>query len=235
MILKVDGISLSYGQVRVLSNVNLEIPDDKIVGLIGANSAGKTTTLRAISGLSKAQEGHILFQGKEITNLTPPAILAEGIAHVPQEGRPFSQMTVYENLMMGAFLFKKTAEIKSDLNTVYDYFPILSERSNQKAGTLSGGERQMLAVGRALMSRPKLLVMDEPTAGLAPMIVEKVGEIITRLNKDGISILLVEQNADMALNVSDYCYVMEKGTIALEGESKKLLSDDTVRQAYLGI
>ena len=235
MILKVDGISLSYGQVRVLSNVNLEIFEDKIVSLIGANSAGKTTTLRAISGLSKAQEGHILFQEKEITNLSPPAILAEGIAHVPQEGRPFSQMTVYENLMMGAFLFKKSADTKNDLNMVYDYFPILSDRSNQKAGTLSGGERQMLAVGRALMSRPRLLVMDEPTAGLAPMIVETVGEIITRLNKDRISILLVEQNADMALNVSDYCYVMEKGTIALEGKSKKLLSDDTVRQAYLGI
>jgi len=211
------------------------IEEDSIVCLIGTNGAGKTTTLRTISGLKQPISGEIRFQKKDIVGMRPPSILELGIAQVPQEGKIFRHMTVYENLMMGAYLRNDKKGIKEDLSMIYDYFPILKPRSGQAGGKLSGGERQMLSIARAMMSNPKLLMMDEPTAGLAPMVVRKVGEIISRLNGDGLSILLVEQNADLSLRTAAYGYVLERGKIALSGKTTDLLSNDFVREAYLGM
>ena len=235
MFLELNDVRVDYGGARILRGVSMNLKKGDVICIIGPNGAGKTTILRTISGLKRPASGHIMFEGKNITRTPPQDILAMGIAHVPQEGRVFKEMTVYQNLAMGAYLRKDKSKIDSDLKVIYNYFPVLRMRSKQKAGRLSGGERQMLAIGRALMSNPTVLIMDEPTLGLAPIMVKLVGEIILKLNSDGLSIVLVEQNADLALNISSYGYVMEQGKIAIEGETRKLLSNDSVREAYLGI
>jgi len=235
MLLELDDVTVNYGGAKVLRGVSLMVENGNIVCLIGGNGAGKTTTLRTISGLKRPSGGEIKFKGESIIQKSPPDVLALGVAHVPQEGKIFRDMTVYDNLKMGAYLRKDKSEIAADFQVVYGYFPILKSRAKQLAGALSGGERQMLAIGRALMSRPSTLMMDEPTSGLAPLMVKMVGEIILKLNKDGISVILVEQNADFALKIAHYGYVMERGRIALKGNTKDLLANDMVREAYLGI
>lgn len=236
MLLEIEDVKVNYGGAKVLRGVSLKVGGGNIICLIGANGAGKTTMLRTISGLKRPYKGKIRFKGENILQKSPPEILALGIAHVPQEGKIFRDMTVYENLIMGAYLRKDTSEIAKDFQTVYGYFPILENRSNQLAGALSGGERQMLAIGRALMSRPSILMMDEPTSGLAPLMVKMVGDIILKLNETGgISVILVEQNADFALKVAHMGYVMERGKITVQGNTKELLAKDKVRKAYLGI
>lgn len=235
MLLELEELNVDYGGAIVLRGVSLGVSKGSIVCLIGANGAGKTTTLRTISGLKRAKDGAIKFGGKLINHYSPQEILASGIAQVPQEGKIFRDMSVYENLIMGAYLRSNKSEIAVDFQNVYGYFPILETRSKQRAGSLSGGERQMLAIGRALMSRPALLMMDEPTSGLAPMIVKMVGDIVLRLNRESMSIVLVEQNADLALKIARYGYVMVRGRISIEGSSADLLRNDAVREAYLGI
>ena len=236
MLLEIENLEVDFSGARVLRDVSLTLAKGDVICLIGANGAGKTTTLRTISGLNKITRGEIRFRGRVINQLSPPEILGLGIAHVLQEGRVFTEMTVIENLLMGAFARgKDPAAINREMKLIFQYFPILSDRIKQRAGALSGGERQMLAIGRALMSRPKVLILDEPTAGLAPKVVKQVGQIIQKLNQDGLSIILVEQNADMALGITDYGYVMERGRIVIEGTTKDLKKNDAVRKAYLGI
>lgn len=235
MLLELSGIKVNYGSAQVLQGISICIEENSIVCLIGANGAGKTTTLRTVSGLKQPISGEIRFEKRDILGMRPLSILGLGIAQVPQEGKIFRDMTVYENLMMGAYLRNDKKKIKDDLSMIYDYFPILKPRSKQAGGKLSGGERQMLSIARAMMSNPKLLMMDEPSAGLAPMVVVKVGDIISRLNGDGLSILLVEQNADFSLKTATYGYVLERGKIVLSGKTKDLLSNDVVREAYLGM
>lgn len=232
--LAINDLHVSYGGIKALRGVSLEVPDGKIVTLIGANGAGKSTLLRTISGLVKAESGSIQFNGKEMTALNINKICGEGIALVPEGRRVFSDLSVLENLKIGAYLRNDKAEIEKDIEWVYSLFPILKERSWQFAGTLSGGEQQMLAVGRALMSRPKLIMMDEPSLGLAPLIVQQIFSIITEINKQGVTILLIEQNANMALKVCDYAYVLETGEIKLHGSGQDLLADESVKEAYLG-
>lgn len=232
--LAINDLHVSYGGIKALRGVSLEVPDGKIVTLIGANGAGKSTLLRTISGLVKAESGLIQFNGKEMTALNINKICGEGIALVPEGRRVFSDLSVLENLKIGAYLRNDKAEIEKDIEWVYSLFPILKERSWQFAGTLSGGEQQMLAVGRALMSRPKLIMMDEPSLGLAPLIVQQIFSIITEINKQGVTILLIEQNANMALKVCDYAYVLETGEIKLHGSGQDLLADESVKEAYLG-
>ena len=227
-------LCVSYGGIRALKGVNLSVDEGQIVTLIGANGAGKSTTLRAISGLQKVQSGSILYGGEELTSLPAKEIVRRGIIHVPEGRRVFPDMTVAENLKIGAFLRTDKAAIAQDMDYVYSLFPRLKERSWQLAGTLSGGEQQMLAVGRALMSRPKVLMMDEPSLGLAPLIVKDIFSIIRRVNQDGITVLLIEQNANAALRIADYGYVLETGTIALSGTGEELLRNESVREAYLG-
>lgn len=234
MKLEIRDLCVSYGGIRALKGVSLSVDEGQIVTLIGANGAGKSTTLRAISGLQKAQSGSILYGGEELTNLPAKEIVRRGIIHVPEGRRVFPDMTVAENLKIGAFLRTDQAAIAQDLDYVYSLFPRLKERSWQLAGTLSGGEQQMLAVGRALMSRPKVLMMDEPSLGLAPLIVKDIFSIIRRVNQDGITVLLIEQNANAALRIADYGYVLETGTIALSGTGEELLKNESVREAYLG-
>lgn len=234
MKLEIRDLCVSYGGIRALKGVSLSVDEGQIVTLIGANGAGKSTTLRAISGLQKAQSGSILYGGEELTNLPAKEIVRRGIIHVPEGRRVFPDMTVAENLKIGAFLRTDQAAIAQDLDYVYSLFPRLKERSWQLAGTLSGGEQQMLAVGRALMSRPKVLMMDEPSLGLAPLIVKDIFSIIRRVNQDGITVLLIEQNANAALRIADYGYVLETGTIALSGTGEELLRNESVREAYLG-
>ena len=235
MLLELENVRFYYGGAEILRGISIILREKDMICLIGANGAGKTTTLRIISGLAKPTSGEIRYNGKNINGNPPQSILAKGIAQVLQEGGVFRDMTVYENLIMGAYLRKDRKTVNRDLEAVYEYFPVFKERSKQKGGKLSGGERQMLAIGRALMSRPILLLMDEPTSGLAPIVVTMVGEIILRINKDGISIILVEQNADLALNIARYGYVMERGNIALEGNTIDLLTNDMVKKAYLGL
>lgn len=234
MKLEIRDLCVSYGGIRALKGISLSVDEGQIVTLIGANGAGKSTTLRAISGLQKAQSGSILYGGEELTNLPAKEIVRRGIIHVPEGRRVFPDMTVAENLKIGAFLRTDQAAIAQDLDYVYSLFPRLKERSWQLAGTLSGGEQQMLAVGRALMSRPKVLMMDEPSLGLAPLIVKDIFSIIRRVNQDGITVLLIEQNANAALRIADYGYVLETGTIALSGTGEELLRNESVREAYLG-
>lgn len=234
MKLEIRDLCVSYGGIRALKGVSLSVDEGQIVTLIGANGAGKSTTLRAISGLQKAQSGSILYGGEELTNLPAKEIVRRGIIHVPEGRRVFPDMTVAENLKIGAFLRTDKAAIAQDMDYVYSLFPRLKERSWQLAGTLSGGEQQMLAVGRALMSRPKVLMMDEPSLGLAPLIVKDIFSIIRRVNQDGITVLLIEQNANAALRIADYGYVLETGTIALSGTGEELLKNESVREAYLG-
>lgn len=234
MKLEIRDLCVSYGGIRALKGISLSVEEGQIVTLIGANGAGKSTTLRAISGLEKAQSGSITYGGEELTSLPAKEIVRRGIIHVPEGRRVFPDMTVAENLKIGAFLRRDNAGISKDIDYVYSLFPRLKERSWQPAGTLSGGEQQMLAVGRALMSRPKVLMMDEPSLGLAPLIVRDIFSIIRRVNEDGITVLLIEQNANAALRIADYGYVLETGTISLTGTGEELLRNSSVREAYLG-
>lgn len=234
MKLEIRDLHVSYGGIRALKGIDLTVEEGQIVTLIGANGAGKSTTLRAISGLQKPQSGSILYGGEELVGLPAKEIVRRGIIHVPEGRRVFPDMTVAENLKIGAFLRKDKDGIASDMDYVYSLFPRLKERSWQPAGTLSGGEQQMLAVGRALMSRPKVLMMDEPSLGLAPLIVKDIFSIIRRVNQDGITVLLIEQNANAALRIADYGYVLETGVIALTGTGEELLRNESVREAYLG-
>ena len=234
MKLEIKDLHVSYGGIRALKGVDLTVEEGQIVTLIGANGAGKSTTLRAISGLQRPQSGSILYGGEELIGLPVKEIVRRGIIHVPEGRRVFPDMTVAENLKIGAFLRTDKGGIADDMDYVHSLFPRLKERSWQLAGTLSGGEQQMLAVGRALMSRPKVLMMDEPSLGLAPLIVKDIFSIIRRVNADGITVLLIEQNANAALRVADYGYVLETGTIALTGTGEELLRNESVREAYLG-
>ncbi|MBE6718491.1 MAG: ABC transporter ATP-binding protein [Ruminococcaceae bacterium] len=231
--LKVDNINVYYGAIHAIKGVSLEVNEGEIVTLIGSNGAGKSTTLKAISNLLHTKTGSIEFNGEKLTHIPPHKIVEMGLAHVPEGRRIFLQMTVQENLDMGAYT-QSGKYFDEDLEKVYEQFPRLKERRKQIAGTLSGGEQQMLAMGRALMSRPKLLMLDEPSMGLAPILVEQIFDIIKDLHKKGTTILLVEQNAQMALSVADRAYVMETGKITLSGTGKELASSDSVIKAYLG-
>ena len=232
--LEVKDLHVSYGGIRALRGVNLEVPDGKIVTLIGANGAGKSTLLRTISGLVKSESGSITYDGKELLGMPINKILELGIAQVPEGRRVFTNLSVLENLKIGAYLRKDKAGIQKDIEWVYELFPRLQERSWQMAGTLSGGEQQMLAVGRALMSRPKLMMMDEPSLGLAPLVVKGIFEIIREINRQGVTVLLIEQNANMALKTADLAYVLETGEITLHGTGAELLVNEAVKRAYLG-
>lgn len=230
--LKIDGLKVSYGGIEAVKGITFEVPERKIVTLIGANGAGKSTTLRTIAGLVKPAKGRIHLQGEDITGLTPDKIVAKGVTLVPEGRRVFPDLTVLENLKIGAYLRKD--DLSDDLNWVYELFPRLKERSWQAAGTLSGGEQQMLAVGRALMSRPKIIMMDEPSLGLAPIVVKGIFDIIKEINRMGVTVLLIEQNANMALSIADIGYVLETGKITTTGPGKQLLNDPAIKAAYLG-
>ena len=232
--LEIKDLHVSYGGIQALRGVSLTVPEGKIVTLIGANGAGKSTLMRTISGLVKAQSGAILWNGQEILTKPIDQIVAGGIAMSPEGRRVFADLTVVENLKIGAYLRRDKAGIQQDLEWVYSLFPRLKERSWQSAGTLSGGEQQMLAVGRALMSKPKLLMLDEPSLGLAPLVVREIFDIIRTVNQQGITVLLNEQNANMALKVADYAYVLETGNLTMSGTGAQLLSDPQVKAAYLG-
>jgi len=233
-VLRLEEVHTYYGSIHALKGVSIEVREGEIVTLIGANGAGKSTTLRSVNGLNHPREGSIRFQGRDITNAPPHQIVKMGIAQSPEGRRLFPHMSVYENLEMGAFQRADRRNIKEDLDRVYDLFPRLQERRSQKAGTLSGGEQQMCAIGRALMARPKLLMLDEPSMGLAPIFVERIFEIVKEINEQGTTILLVEQNALMALDAADRGYVLETGEIALADEAKALRENEQVRKAYLG-
>ena len=233
MMLKAENLNVYYGPIHAVKGVSFEVAEGSIVTLIGANGAGKSTTLKTLSGLMRSRGGSIEFMGKSIAATAPHKIVELGLAHVPEGRRIFTRMTVEENLDMGAFI-KKNADLEQDKERVFEQFPRLKERRRQIAGTLSGGEQQMLAMGRALMSNPKLLMLDEPSMGLAPILVEQVFDIITALHKAGTTILLVEQNAEMALSIADRAYVMETGRITLSGTGKELAASEEVQKAYLG-
>jgi branched-chain amino acid transport system ATP-binding protein len=233
-ILQVEDIHTFYGSIEALKGISLEVYEGEIVTLIGSNGAGKTTTLRSISGIVPPRTGAIYYLGKDITGMPGHQVASIGIAQSPEGRRIFPRMTVLENLEMGAFTRKDNAAIRADVERVYEMFPRLKERQKQKAGTMSGGEQQMLAMGRALMAQPKLLLLDEPSLGLAPVIVDKIYEIIREINQQGVTILLVEQNANYALDVSSRGYVLETGTVALSDKSSALRTDERVMAAYLG-
>ncbi len=232
--LKIDDLKVRYGGIEAVKGISFDVPEGAIVTLIGANGAGKSTTLRAIAGLVKPASGRIHFQAEDLTGLSPDKIVSRGITLVPEGRRVFPDLTVLENLKIGAYLRKDKAEMEDDLRWVYDLFPRLKERSWQAAGTLSGGEQQMLAVGRALMSRPKLIMMDEPSLGLAPIIVKGIFDIIREINRMGVTVLLIEQNANMALKIADVGYVLETGNITMTGSGQELLTNEAVKKAYLG-
>jgi branched-chain amino acid transport system ATP-binding protein len=233
-VLTLEGVAARYGRITVLDGVSLTVGAAEFVCLIGANGAGKTTTLKTISGLVRAAAGRILFDGQEIQGLPPQEILRRGIAHCPEGRRVFPHMTVWENLEMGAYVRRDTGQVTADLERVFTHFPILAERHRQPAGTLSGGEQQMLAIGRALMARPRLILFDEPSLGLAPTLVEAVFQIIVGIQREGTTVLMVEQNAWMALQIATRAYVMETGRIILEGPARELLANERVKTAYLG-
>ena len=232
--LEIKDLHVSYGGIQALRGVSLNVPDGKIVTLIGANGAGKSTLMRTISGLVKAQSGSILWNGQELLGKPIDQIVASGIAMSPEGRRVFADLTVLENLKIGAYLRRDKAEIEKDLKWVYELFPRLEERNWQSAGTLSGGEQQMLAVGRALMSRPKLMMLDEPSLGLAPLVVQDIFSIIREINRQGVTVLLVEQNANMALKIADLAYVLETGNITMSGTGAELLANEKIKEAYLG-
>lgn len=234
MLLEIQDASVHYHKVAALKQVSMTVPEGGIVTIIGANGAGKSTTLRAISGLEKISDGEIRFAGQRIDGLAPEKIVARGIAQVPEGRRVFPDLTVQENLNTGAFLRNDKQAIARDLERVFGHFPRLKERRGQWAKTLSGGEQQMLAIGRALMAAPKLLLLDEPSMGLAPVLVQEIADIILAIAKDDVPVILVEQNAELALRLADYAYVLETGSIALEGPSTELHENDHVRRAYLG-
>ena len=231
-ILKINDLKVNYGGIEAVKGISFDVPAGEIITLIGANGAGKSSTLRAIAGLVKPASGNIVFEGDDITGKDPTAIVTKGITLVPEGRKIFPDLTVLENLRIGAYL--RNDDLTDDLNWVYDLFPRLKERSWQAGGTLSGGEQQMLAVGRALMSRPKVIMMDEPSLGLAPIIVRGIFDIIKEINKQGVTVLLIEQNANMALNTADIGYVMETGRITMSGAGSELLTNEEVKKAYLG-
>ncbi|MEA1967334.1 MAG: ABC transporter ATP-binding protein [Thermodesulfobacteriota bacterium] len=234
--LKLKNIQTYYGNIQALKNINMEIEQGEIIALVGANGAGKSTTLMTISGIIPARAGEILFQGKSINGISPDKIVSLGICQVPEGRRIFPYLTVMENLDMGTFLRNDASEIKKDLDYIFDLFPILAERRHQAGGTLSGGEQQMLAISRAIMARPRLLLLDEPSLGLAPIITKQIFDIIKKINKESnTTIFLVEQNANLALKVADRGYVMETGTITMTDTGKNLLANEDVKKAYLGI
>ena len=232
--LKVEGLNVFYGAIHTLHDISFHVESGEIVTLIGANGAGKTTTLHTISGLIRQKSGDITFKGKNLSSIQPHKLVSMGLSQVPEGRRVFAQMSVLENLEMGAYTRKNSNELKDDLEMVFSHFPRLKERIKQVAGTLSGGEQQMLAMGRALMSHPDLLMLDEPSMGLSPILVQEIFTIIQEINKAGTTILLVEQNAHMALSIADRAYVLETGHIVMEGAAKELLTNDDVRKAYLG-
>ena len=232
--LEIKDLNVFYGAIHALKGISLTVGDGELVSLIGANGAGKTTTLHTISGLLHAASGSITLDGKDLQKVAPNRIISMGLAHVPEGRHVFARMTVEENLRMGAYIIKDQKKISENLENVYSHFPRLKERSRQLAGTLSGGEPQMLATGRALMTNPRIVLMDEPSMGLSPLLVKEIFSIIQELHESGITILLVEQNAKMALAVSDRAYVLETGCISMSGKASELAEDDRVRKAYLG-
>ena len=232
--LKVSNLNISYKKINAVRDVSFEIREGEIVSLIGSNGAGKTSTMRAISGLVKARSGSILFNGKEVLGMSPTQIVASGIVHVPEGRQVFSKLSVGENLQLGGYLTKDRKAVKERIDRIFQLFPILKERIHQKAGSLSGGEQQMLAIGRGLVTGSKLLLLDEPSLGLAPIVVEQVFEVIQKLKESGMTILLVEQNAWDAMAISDRTYIMESGAIVLEGPSEEVAENEEVKRIYLG-
>ncbi len=234
LMLKLKDVHTYYGRIHALKGITLEVPEGSIVTLLGANGAGKTTLLRTISGLNQAEQGTIELDGKSIEKMPPQKIVQQGIAHSPEGRQVFTELTVLENLKMGTFANKDKSHAKADLEKIFEYFPRLKQRINQPAGTLSGGEQQMVAIGRGLMSRPRMLLLDEPSLGLAPLMVKEIFRIIQEINKQGVTVLLVEQNAYQALHIAHYGYVLETGKIALSGSGDELRHNDEVRHSYLG-
>ncbi len=232
--LEVKDIEVYYGVIQAIKGISFEVNEGEVIALIGANGAGKTTTLHTITGLLSPKKGSVIFEGQDITKVPAHKIVSLGMAHVPEGRRVFAELTVYQNLKMGAYTRKDKAEIEETLQMVYKRFPRLEERKNQLAGTLSGGEQQMLAMGRALMSHPKIIVMDEPSMGLSPILVNEIFDIIKEVSASGTTVLLVEQNAKKALSIADRAYVLETGKIVLEGDAKELMNDDSIKKAYLG-
>lgn len=232
--LEVRDLQVYYGMIHAIKGISFDVNQGEIIALIGANGAGKTTTLHTITGLLAPKSGSVLFEGKDITKVPAHKIVSMGMAHVPEGRRVFAELSVYENLKMGAYTRKDKKEIEESLANVYKRFPRLEERKNQMAGTLSGGEQQMLAMGRALMSKPKIILMDEPSMGLSPIFVNEIFDIIRAVSESGTTVLLVEQNAKKALSISDRAYVLETGTITMSGKAKDLLEDEAVKKAYLG-
>ena len=232
--LEVKDIEVYYGMIQALKGISFEVNEGEVIALIGANGAGKTTTLHTITGLLSPKKGSVLFEGQDITKVPAHKIVSLGMAHDPEGRRVFAELSVYQNLKMGAYTRKDKDEIAKTLEMVYKRFPRLEERKNQLAGTLSGGEQQMLAMGRALMSHPKIIVMDEPSMGLSPILVNEIFDIIKEVSASGTTVLLVEQNAKKALSIADRAYVLETGKIVLEGDAKELMNDDSIKKAYLG-
>ncbi len=233
-LLEIKDLEVNYGVIKAIKGVSFDVNEGEIIALIGANGAGKTTILHTITGLIQAKKGSIVFDGKELTKTPPHKIVSMGMAHVPEGRRIFQQLSVLENLKLGAYTRKDKSEIASTLKMVYERFPRLEERKNQVAGTLSGGEQQMLAMGRALMSKPRIILMDEPSMGLSPFLVSEIFDIIKVINESGTTVLLVEQNAKKALSIADRAYVLETGKITLSGDAKDLINDESVKKAYLG-
>lgn len=232
--LEIKDLEVFYGMIQAIKGISFEVNEGEVIALIGSNGAGKTTTLQTITGMLQAKKGQILFEGKDITKIPGHKIVCMGMAHVPEGRRVFSQLTVLENLKMGAYTRKDKNEIAETLKKVYEHFPRLEERKNQPAGTLSGGEQQMLAMGRALMSKPRIILMDEPSMGLSPIFVEEIFKIIREISASGTTVLLVEQNAKKALSIADRAYVLETGNIVLSGDAKELMNDESIKKAYLG-
>ena len=232
--LEVKNLEVYYGVIQAIKGISFEVNEGEVIALIGANGAGKTTTLQTITGMLQPKAGEIIFEGKDISKIPGHKIVSMGMAHVPEGRRVFAQLSVYENLLMGAYTRKDKEEIENTLRIVYDRFPRLEERKGQMAGTLSGGEQQMLAMGRALMSKPKIILMDEPSMGLSPIFVNEIFDIIQEVSKSGTTVLLVEQNAKKALSIADRAYVLETGKIVLEGKASDLLNNDSIKKAYLG-
>lgn len=232
--LEIKDLQVYYGMIQAIKGVSFEVNQGEVIALIGANGAGKTTILHTITGLLSPKSGSVYFEGKDITKIPAHKIVSMGMAHVPEGRRVFAELTVLQNLKMGAYTRKNKEEMEQTLRTVYDRFPRLEERKNQMAGTLSGGEQQMLAMGRALMSHPKIILMDEPSMGLSPIFVKEIFDIIEQVSKSGTTVLLVEQNAKKALSIADRAYVLETGNIVLEGNANDLLNDDSIKKAYLG-
>ena len=232
--LEVKDLEVYYGMIQAIKGISFEVNQGEVIALIGANGAGKTTTLHTITGLLSPKKGSVLFEGQDITKVPAHKIVSMGMAHVPEGRRVFSQLSVYENLKLGAYTRKDKSNIDKELQSIYERFPRLAERKNQLAGTLSGGEQQMLAMGRALMSKPSIVLMDEPSMGLSPILVNEIFDVIESISKSGTTVLLVEQNAKKALSIADRAYVLETGKVVLEGDAKDLLENDSIKKAYLG-